>query len=181
MIMHSEIEKTGTQITWAPYISTAPRIDPELKSQWIEALRSGIYEQGQYVLQTMDGKFCCLGVYCDMMKVPSFPSRRMVDVSTAVPAEYEDVIVYGVENGNNSFSVIPREYSIKTEKQDGEFTGHGPVFGVPWYSYDSPEVGILEFVKTKRGELNYVGYNLPMLNDSDLTFDQIADVINFFL
>ena len=37
---------------------------PEQK-QWIAALRSGAYEQGTEWLEK-DGKFCCLGVACNL-------------------------------------------------------------------------------------------------------------------
>ena len=43
---------------------------PELKTKWIEALRSGKYEQGKHYLK-VNGKFCCLGVLCEVMEVPS--------------------------------------------------------------------------------------------------------------
>lgn len=33
--------------------------------QWVAALRSGRYEQGRGQL-LLDGKFCCLGVLCDI-------------------------------------------------------------------------------------------------------------------
>lgn len=40
-------------------------MNPEVKAAWLEALRSGRYEQGQRQLR--DGpKFCCLGVLCDL-------------------------------------------------------------------------------------------------------------------
>lgn len=40
---------------------------PEIKQRWIEALRSGKYEQDRGVLRSVqtDG-FCCLGVLCDL-------------------------------------------------------------------------------------------------------------------
>lgn len=43
----------------------------EFKDQWLEALRSGKYEQGKGALRTVhnhskDG-FCCLGVLCDLI------------------------------------------------------------------------------------------------------------------
>jgi hypothetical protein len=41
-----------------------------LKKKWVAALRSGKYEQGREYLQA-DGKFCCLGVLCEVAKVPS--------------------------------------------------------------------------------------------------------------
>ena len=40
-------------------------MDQNIKEQWVEALRSGEYEQGRYWLRYED-KFCCLGVLCDL-------------------------------------------------------------------------------------------------------------------
>ena len=42
-------------------------MDPEIKRQWVEALRSGKYEQGRLFLER-DGKFCCLGVLCHAVR-----------------------------------------------------------------------------------------------------------------
>lgn len=41
-------------------------MNPELKTLWLEALRSGKYEQGQQFLNRND-KLCCLGVLCEVM------------------------------------------------------------------------------------------------------------------
>lgn len=42
-------------------------MNKEIKARWIEALRSGNYEQGRYNLRR--GNFyCCLGVLCDTVK-----------------------------------------------------------------------------------------------------------------
>jgi hypothetical protein len=38
----------------------------KIKELWIEALRSGKYQQGEGLLKTQDGKYCCLGVLCDI-------------------------------------------------------------------------------------------------------------------
>jgi hypothetical protein len=40
----------------------------DVKAKWVAALRSGKYEQGQYALNTdgENGKFCCLGVLCEL-------------------------------------------------------------------------------------------------------------------
>jgi hypothetical protein len=51
----------------------------ELKRKWVEALRSGKYEQGRLQLRTHDNKFCCLGVLCDI-----------VDSSKWKPADVDD-------------------------------------------------------------------------------------------
>ncbi len=40
-------------------------MNPNIKTRWVERLRSGEYKQGQGYLHVGD-KFCCLGVLCDM-------------------------------------------------------------------------------------------------------------------
>ena len=37
------------------------KLPPEIKAQWVEALRSGKFPQGKYVL-CANGDYCCLGV-----------------------------------------------------------------------------------------------------------------------
>lgn len=44
-------------------------MDAELKTKWVEALRSGKYKQGEGYLSRVDNgaeKFCCLGVVFDI-------------------------------------------------------------------------------------------------------------------
>lgn len=43
-------------------------MNKEVKTKWLEALRSGKYKQGQGCL-AFNGKFCCLGVLCDISGV----------------------------------------------------------------------------------------------------------------
>lgn len=40
-------------------------MNPEIKAKWVEALRSGKYQQGRMALKNGDN-FCCLGVLCDL-------------------------------------------------------------------------------------------------------------------
>ena len=40
-------------------------MDAEIKRKWVEALRSGNYQQGRNHLHR-DNKFCCLGVLCQI-------------------------------------------------------------------------------------------------------------------
>jgi hypothetical protein len=42
-------------------------MNKEIKARWVEALRSGNYEQGRYNLR-QNNQFCCLGVLCDVVK-----------------------------------------------------------------------------------------------------------------
>lgn len=41
------------------------KLVPEIKAEWIKALRSGEYEQGRIGLRHGD-TYCCLGVLCDI-------------------------------------------------------------------------------------------------------------------
>jgi hypothetical protein len=45
-------------------------MDPEIKAKWVEALRSGRYEQGRMML-LHEGRYCCLGVLCDLQGLPT--------------------------------------------------------------------------------------------------------------
>ncbi len=46
-------------------ITTPLKLKPEVKTEWLNALRSGEYEQTKGYL-TKDDKYCCLGVLCDI-------------------------------------------------------------------------------------------------------------------
>ncbi len=41
------------------------KMNPEIKQKWVDALRSGEYEQGNGKLYSGQG-YCCLGVLCDL-------------------------------------------------------------------------------------------------------------------
>jgi hypothetical protein len=43
----------------------------DLRRKWVEALRSGKYQQGKGALRNSDNRYCCLGVLCDIVGVPS--------------------------------------------------------------------------------------------------------------
>jgi hypothetical protein len=62
----------------------------EIREKWVKALRSGKYQQGQrYLKQRLDEKtvaFCCLGVLCDILDVPS----QMGTLSSTV-FEYDQI------------------------------------------------------------------------------------------
>lgn len=42
-------------------------MNPDIKSRWIAALRSGEYKQGRKRLRHA-GRYCCLGVLCEIAK-----------------------------------------------------------------------------------------------------------------
>lgn len=41
-------------------------MNPDIKAQWLQALRSGEYQQGKGFLRRIDNSYCCLGVLCDL-------------------------------------------------------------------------------------------------------------------
>ena len=45
------------------------KLNPQVKTAWLDALRSGDYRQGKHNLRNIDNSYCCLGVLCDIQKV----------------------------------------------------------------------------------------------------------------
>jgi hypothetical protein len=41
-------------------------MNPEVKAEWVKALRSGEYKQTKNLLHKVGGGFCCLGVLCEL-------------------------------------------------------------------------------------------------------------------
>lgn len=68
-------------------------MNPDIKERWIAALRSGEYEQGTATLRGTDGKYCCLGVLCELAVADGVVGRATRDTfgyfyrSTADPAD----------------------------------------------------------------------------------------------
>lgn len=86
---------------------------PEIKRQWVEALRSGNYRQGHSVLHRVsagDETFCCLGVLCELARqagiVTMDDTGRTVDDKTGGKAMvYRNI---DPEISDNSTIVLPR-------------------------------------------------------------------------
>lgn len=67
-------------------------MDPEVKAQWVEALRSGKYRQGNSVLARYDHRqkrynYCCLGVLCNL----DTNVQRRRDPGTKIAVYYDTV------------------------------------------------------------------------------------------
>jgi hypothetical protein len=56
-------------------------MNPEVKDQWVKALRSGEYEQTRNLLHRVDGGYCCLGVLSELAVQAGVipPARREKD------------------------------------------------------------------------------------------------------
>jgi len=67
----------------------------EHRKQWVDALRSGEYEQVTGHMRAGD-KFCCLGVACDISGLGEWKLLNAYDVSTKAQAYHIDGIYNGV-------------------------------------------------------------------------------------
>lgn len=47
-------------------------MNAELKTKWLEALRSGQYAQGQGALRDQHDNYCCLGVLCGLSELAAW-------------------------------------------------------------------------------------------------------------
>jgi hypothetical protein len=123
---------------------------PEIKAQWIAALRSGKYPQTTHNLKTEQG-FCCLGVLCDISGVGEWDDQGH---------GYEYYVVYG-----------GRECSVLHSRLAKE---------IGWDVKNFGQAGIVPglTLRDAPGEENLV--RLTQLNDDGFTFDQIADIIQYF-
>jgi hypothetical protein len=118
------------------------KIDPEAKAIWIAALRSGHYEQGQELLRSGDN-YCCLGVFCEVMGVPSYEQAGLFiygDSESVLSDEVQDQ--YGFDSSevmiqlteNNVEAIKP----FMSDEQDISFLKNGVYltslndFGVPF-------------------------------------------------
>jgi hypothetical protein len=64
-------------------------------------LRSGEFEQGRNRLRSVEGKFCCLGVLCEMaVKAGVIPPATLF-------RKYTDAYTYGASFDDSSMSVLP--------------------------------------------------------------------------
>lgn len=78
-------------------------MNEEVKNKWVEALRSGNYEQGRCAMHRED-KFCCLGVLCDVHR------HEQLELEGQAPAwveeSWEKNLTY-----NGASTLLPDEVS----------------------------------------------------------------------
>lgn len=133
----------------------ANKLKPEIKAAWLTALRSGEYEQGRGALNR-GGKFCCLGVLCDVM-VNQFD----LNLDVAQEPECDDVCCSEVEknvisyNENASFPPAEVAEAVFMNRESDSNWG----------------------VKSMEAPNREMSYTLYALNDNGFSFAEIADVI----
>jgi len=124
-------------------------------AEWVKALRSGDYEQGQDYL-CRDGKFCCLGVLCEILELPK-------EVVPCLDCPDLPDNIYYVFNGLNS-------YATKRAVQQSVIPA-------------SAQATILEDLNLRQTVTDEVGdgrslhTHLITMNDDGKSFAEIADYI----
>jgi hypothetical protein len=126
-------------------------MNPEIKAQWVAALRSGDYEQGDgilhYIPEHGGDEFCCLGVLCDIA-VKSGVDIRVLD-------EEEGDVRFGTVMYDETSELLPE--SVR------KWAG---------LRYENPEIAIVNEYDTVSTS------NLADLNDSGYSFADLAGWID---
>lgn len=116
-------------------------------AEWVKALRSGDYEQGQDYL-CRDGKFCCLGVLCEIQELPK---------------ENIEGDIYYVFEGLNS-------YTTKRAVQQS-------VIPMVAQATILEDLNLRQTVTDEVGDQRALHTHLICMNDEGKSFNEIADYI----
>lgn len=155
-----------TTIATKFYMSPVLRMDRKIKRRWLKALRSGQYKQTKAALHDRLGRMCCLGVICDVMGAPKGQHEGFL-----LPADDGDgkylKNTYPTEAISREAGFRQYDYNFAgvLDKRQGASVTYNPV---------------VLHIKTSNS-FNAVPLSLAELNDAGFTFNQIADVIDYFL
>lgn len=125
----------------------------EARAVWVDALRSGEYEQGDSALK-QDDKFCCLGVACDLF-LRHEGKGRWID---RADEEYDPTFfVFEADEDDHDVYYLPRAVQ-------------------KWLGISSRQGKVLE--KTHLPSKPHVRVDsLELMNDHGFSFDELADQI----
>lgn len=145
----------------------ARKLKPEYKERWLKALRSGDYSQGKGYLKTIDNRYCCLGVLCDIFSEKVNGTWKLAESGTA----------FGFSLGNE-FNIgqkcfPPTELNTLVHElyhREVQFL----TYCIPLSSEDYNRLSALYILK---GDTVY----LSDLNDKGVPFSEIADLIEKYL
>lgn len=152
-------------------------MDPRIKQMWIAALRSGDYKQAKRRLRIehSDGSasYCCLGVLCELYRQETGEGEWLDDLVN-LPAQDaadndESYIAHDIISNNTNALASPRFHDGAKDK-DGEV--------VP--------TAVREWAALSQSDPTYGGPNsndssLADRNDEGYSFEQIADIIDYYL
>jgi len=199
LTMNEIAERTFPKLNGEKYYrSDIPRIDPDKKHVWTEALEDDEkYKQGKNMLKTPEGNFCCLGVYCAVAGVPEHEEYGVYNHADKGPINgsfptFGDKEVRGEDGITRDMTnavMIPEGYRIKYVNPPEpdcsaswyEFVGDEDIFYCREQGHLNPITGE-SFLWPFPDEARVIGWALPTLNDSgEFSFSQIRDIIDYFL
>lgn len=138
----------------------------EARKKWIEALRSGKYEQGKDRLR-VGNRFCCLGVAVDLFDSKKWYHSDLCYTGYIEALALPEIVrkAYGLTDhlGSFEFNSLPKTIQEKIEKTGREALAKR-LAALPGNKYD---------LYAQRPNLD----SLVNMNDDGVPFDIIADVI----
>jgi uncharacterized protein YeaC (DUF1315 family) len=128
------------------------KMNPEIKQKWVDALRSGKYDQGSEKLRSYQG-YCCLGVLCDL-----YAQEQNVEWEfRGVDEDDRQVLEYWYFDGEGEF--LPK--SVR------EWAG---------LSISSPQVRV-DVTEDDDEDDWFYNDDIANLNDTGYTFNDLAKMI----
>lgn len=96
----------------------------EARAAWVEALRSGEYKQGKRYLAN-DGKYCCLGVACELAIKDGVPIERGEESGRAFYAGDDATLAFpirewlGLDTSEGGYRRNGHDTSLAKRNDDG--------------------------------------------------------------
>jgi hypothetical protein len=150
-----------------------PRLAEDVKAEWIAALESGDYEQGQgaLALVTDEGKrtYCCLGVLCEVLA-----SSERVSLPVSIDEQESRYVKY--DGSSTSLPVSVQRYA--------SLPGY-PTVSIPdepWKFIKASATVRFRREQALDDHRNQTGdVSLAELNDAGVPFTVIAEVIRQYM
>ena len=127
-------------------------MNPDIKKQWVSALRSGKYRQGRKVLHSSYNTYCCLGVLCELARESGVKIDYVEGYEGALPRIFYD---------NEAYELPP------SVREWAGVENSNPAVTAPSPFRDTDEEGNVVIERTSLAELN----------DDGATFEAIAQII----
>lgn len=86
-------------------------VNKDLIRRWVAALRSGEYQQGRHILHGT-GRFCCLGVLCDIYGLGETTEQRIRQVTSSVCRVYNNPVLTEFAGLDKHVNVSEKGYEL---------------------------------------------------------------------
>jgi len=116
-------------------------------ADWVKALRSGDYEQGQEAL-CKGGSFCCLGVLCEILELPK--------------VDHMGATYYNFPRPEGALSAVGMQQSVIPRI---------------WQPIILEDLNLQQVVEDEVGDKLSLHTRLICMNDEGRSFNEIADFI----